>query len=42
MKVDGVVNTSIPTLNGIDDDIALTFNNDLSQLPVVGEVNLNG
>lgn len=42
MKVDGVVNASIPTLNGIDDDIALTFNNDLSQLPVVGEVNLNG
>lgn len=42
MKVDGVVNASIPMLNGIDDDIALTFNNDLSQLPVVGEVNLNG
>ncbi|GEO64475.1 baseplate J/gp47 family protein [Companilactobacillus nantensis] len=42
MKVDGVVNASIPTLNGIDDDIALTFNNDLSQLPVLGEVNLNG
>ena len=42
MKVDGVVNAKIPTLNGVDDDIALTFNNDLSQLPVVGEVNLNG
>ena len=42
MKVDGVVNVKIPTLNGVDDDIALTFNNDLSQLPVVGEVNLNG
>lgn len=42
MKVDGVVNASIPTLNDIDDDIALTFNNELSQLPIVGEVNLNG
>jgi len=42
MKVDGVVNASIPSLNGIDDDISLTFNNDLSQLPIVGEVNLNG
>ena len=42
MKVDGVVNAKIPTLNGVDDDIALTFNNDLSQLPVVGKVNLNG
>lgn len=42
MKVDGVVNATIPTLNDVDDDIALTFNNELSQLPVVGEVNLNG
>ncbi|WP_363472741.1 baseplate J/gp47 family protein [Companilactobacillus musae] len=42
MKVDGVVNASIPKLNGVDDDIALIFNDDLSQLPVVGEVNLNG
>lgn len=42
MKVDGVVNTTIPTLNDVDDDIALTFNNELSQLPVLGEVNLNG
>lgn len=42
MKVDGVVNASIPTLNGVDDDIALVFNNELSQLPIVGEVNLNG
>jgi len=42
MKVDGVVNASIPTLNGKDDDIALIFNNELSQIPIVGEVNLNG
>lgn len=42
MKVTGVVNATIPILNGEDDDIALKFNNDLSQLPVIGEVNLNG
>lgn len=42
MKVDGVVNVSIPLLNGEDDDIALRFTNELSQLPIVGEVNLNG
>ncbi|HCD08240.1 MAG TPA: hypothetical protein DEQ50_08305 [Lactobacillus sp.] len=42
MKVDGVVNASIPNLNGVDDDIALIFNDDLSQLPILGEVNLNG
>lgn len=42
MKVDGVVNASIPSLNKVDGDIALIFNNDLSQLPVVGEVNLDG
>lgn len=42
MKVDGVVNASIPKLNGVDDDIALIFNDDLSQLPILGEVNLNG
>jgi len=42
MKVDGVVNAKIPTLNGIDDDIALKFDNDVSQLPIVGTVVLNG
>lgn len=42
MKVDGVVNASIPILNDKDDDIKLTFDNDLSELPVVGEVSLNG
>lgn len=42
MKVTGVVNATIPTLNDVDDDIALKFTNELSQLPVVGEVNLNG
>lgn len=42
MKVDGVVNASIPTLNKSDDDIALIFNDNLSQLPIVGEVNLDG
>lgn len=42
MKVDGVVNATIPMLNGADDDIALKFTNEVSQFPIVGEVNLNG
>ena len=42
MKVDGVVNVSIPKLNDKDEDIPMRFSNDVSQLPIVGEVNLNG
>ena len=42
MMVDGVVNASVPTLNGSDQDIALVFNNQTSQLPVLGEVVLDG
>lgn len=42
MKVEGVIDATIPTLNGEDNDIPMVFNNDLSQLPIVGEVNLNG
>lgn len=42
MMVDGVVNASVPTLNGSDQDIALVFNNQTSQLPVLGEVKLDG
>ncbi|WP_125764412.1 baseplate J/gp47 family protein [Companilactobacillus hulinensis] len=42
MKVEGVVNASIPELNGKDEDVHLIFNNDVSQLPLMGEVNLNG
>ena len=42
MMVDGVINASVPTLNGADQDIALVFNNQTSQLPVLGEVKLDG
>jgi len=42
MKVDGVVDCSIPLLNSSEEDISMTFNNDLSQLPTVGEVVING
>ena len=42
MMVDGVINASVPTLNGTDQDIALVFNNQTSQLPVLGEVKLDG
>ena len=38
MKVEGVVDASLPTLNGKESDVALTFTNDVSQLPEVGEV----
>ena len=42
MMVDGVINASVPTLNGADQDITLVFNNQTSQLPVLGEVKLDG
>ena len=42
MMVDGVINASVPTLNGSDQDIALVFDNQTSQLPVLGEVKLDG
>lgn len=42
MMVDGVINASVPTLNGTDQDIALEFDNQTSQLPVLGEVVLDG
>lgn len=41
MMVDGVSNCTMPTLNGKDDDLALTFNNQVSQLPELGEVTIN-
>ncbi len=31
-----------PVLNGTDGDIALTFNNQTSELPILGEVVLDG
>lgn len=42
MSVEGVINASVPVLNGTDGDIALVFNNQISQLPVLGEVKLDG
>ena len=42
MSVEGVINASVPTLNGADQDIALVFNNQISQLPILGEVVLDG
>ena len=42
MMVDGVINASVPTLNGANQDIALVFDNQTSQLPVLGEVKLDG
>ena len=42
MSVEGVINASVPKLNGTDGDIALTFNNQTSELPILGEVVLDG
>ena len=42
MMVDGVINASVPMLNGSDQDIALVFDNQMSQLPILGEVKLDG
>lgn len=42
MSVEGVINASVPVLNGTDGDIALTFNNQTSELPILGEVKLDG
>ena len=42
MSVEGVINASVPVLNGTDGDIALTFNNHTSELPILGEVVLDG
>jgi len=38
MKIEGVVNASLPMLNGQEEDVSLIFTNELSQLPEVGEV----
>lgn len=42
MLTDGVYNAQLPTLNKKDEDIKLVFNNQVSQLPVLGEVVLHG
>lgn len=42
MAIPGVINATVPTLNGAENDIALKFDATTSQLPVLGEVTLNG
>ncbi|AYM03566.1 hypothetical protein D8911_11435 [Levilactobacillus brevis] len=42
MRVEGVINATLPTLNGAEGDVVMTFNDDVSELPVVGEVVLHG
>lgn len=42
MQVEGVANATMPTLNGQENDVTLSFTNELSQLPVLGEVKLDG
>lgn len=42
MRVEGVINATLPTLHGAESDVVMTFNDDVSELPVVGEVVLNG
>ncbi|RVU73622.1 baseplate J/gp47 family protein [Lactobacillus xujianguonis] len=42
MMVKGVADATLPKLNDKDDDVVLTFNNETSQLPMLGEVKLDG
>ena len=42
MMIEGVANATMPRLNGKDEDLQLVFNNTTSQLPVLGEVTING
>ena len=42
MMIEGVANATMPRLNGGDEDLQLVFNNTTSQLPVLGEVTING
>lgn len=42
MMLGGVANATMPRLNGRDEDLQLVFNNTTSQLPVLGEVTVNG
>ncbi|MDF7682510.1 baseplate J/gp47 family protein [Lactobacillus sp. ESL0679] len=41
MQIEGVMNATIPSLNGADSDIKLVFDNSTSQLPILGTVTLN-
>lgn len=42
MTLEGVTNATMPQLNGKDEDLQLVFTNTASQLPVLGEVTING
>lgn len=42
MTLEGVTNATMPQLNGKDEDLQLVFSNTTSQLPVLGEVMVNG
>lgn len=42
MMLEGIANATMPRLNGKDEDLQLLFNNTTSQLPVLGEVTING
>lgn len=42
MMIVGVANATMPRLNGKDEDLQLVFNNNASQLPILGEVTING
>lgn len=41
MAVPGVVNATLPKLNDVDGDVSMRFTNEVSQLPLVGEVTLD-
>lgn len=42
ITVEGIANASLPLLNDKDSNVILTFNNNVSQIPFLGEVVLNG
>ena len=42
MTLENVTNATMPQLNGKDEDLQLVFSNTTSQLPVLGEVTING
>lgn len=41
MLIDGVADSQLPKLNGEDKDIHLVFSNEVSQLPILGEVTIS-
>lgn len=42
MRVEGVINATLPVLNGTESDVVMMFSDEVSELPVVGEVVLHG